>query len=59
MKFVIYYFDEKGLVASQSFAGGMMAAEVIASTGIILHKALRATINDAQTDEELLAVAPP
>ena len=53
MNFVIYFFDEKGLVGSQSFAGGIAGAEVIAASGIILRKAIRATINDAQTDEEL------
>ena len=56
MKFQIYYFDETGLVASHNFTGGMGAAEIIAATGMILHRANRATINDGQTDEQLKAV---
>lgn len=59
MKFVIHYFDENGRVVSQPFAGGMAAAEVVAASGIILSKAVRATINDAQTDEELKTVVLP
>ncbi len=59
MNFVIYYFDEKKVIGSQSFAGGMQAAEVVAVSGIILRSAVRATINDAQTDEELKPVQLP
>ncbi len=59
MNFVIYYFDSKQVIGSQSFAGGMQAAEVVAVAGIILRSAVRATINDAQTDEELKQVLMP
>ena len=59
MNFVIHYFDEKSPVGSQSFTGKIEVAEIVAATGNILHKAVRATNNDAQTHKELKTVARP
>ncbi len=53
MDFIIYYYDDKQVLGSNRFTGGLQAAEIIAASGMIHRNALRATINDALTDEEL------
>lgn len=53
MNFEIQYFDDARRTGMQSFFGKLEAAVAVATTGMILHKATRATISDASTGEVL------
>lgn len=59
MTFEIYYFDAKTQVGSHSFTGKLEVAEIVAASGIILHKAVRGTITDPESGKVLKEVAHP
>lgn len=53
MNIEIQYFDGSRRVGMQSFFGDLEAAVAVATAGITLHNATRATISDPSTGEVL------